>query len=131
MGPGGPGGLGLVVDQVGVLGLEDLVGVPGQVDQVGVPGLVDQVGVLGREDLVSLGLVGFLVGVQMVYAAFYLHASTACVVVACSKIVSADTARAQVCHLRFEKKPTNLPSHAMSIVHFGFVLLSFLSGFMS
>lgn len=63
-----------LVDQ-GVLGLVDLV------DLVGVLGLVGQAGVqawvdlasLGLADLASLGLMGFLVDVQMVYAALYLH----------------------------------------------------------
>lgn len=58
-----------LVDQ-GVLGLVDLVDL---VDLVGVLGLVGQAGVQAREDLVSLGLVGFSVDVQMAYATLYLH----------------------------------------------------------
>ncbi|RZC21702.1 Protein NETWORKED 3A isoform C [Glycine soja] len=93
----GQGVLGLV-DLVGVLGLVDLVGVLVVEDlagQDGVLGLVGQAGVqawvdlasLGLADLASLGLMGFLVDVQMVYAALYLHASTACAVVGFSEIV--------------------------------------------
>ncbi|CAJ1879783.1 unnamed protein product [Sphenostylis stenocarpa] len=100
----------------GVLALVDLVGVRALVAPVGVRALVALVGVL--EDRASLGLVGFLVGVLMVYAAFYLHASTACAVVGCSKIVSSgDAAQAQACRLHIDKKPTNLSSYVTARAH--------------
>nr|XP_027188521.1 uncharacterized protein LOC101497931 isoform X1 [Cicer arietinum]XP_027188522.1 uncharacterized protein LOC101497931 isoform X1 [Cicer arietinum] len=58
----------VVVDPVGALGLADLDGTLG---------LVDLVGVLCLLDLVGVHLGASLVDVLMVYAAWYLHASTA------------------------------------------------------
>ncbi|XP_058082358.1 uncharacterized protein LOC131230447 [Magnolia sinica] len=91
-------------DRVGVVGQEDLdlVGVVGQEDPdlVGVVGREDrgQVGVVDQEDRGLVGVVDLqdgdpagpggdlvLVVLGVVCAAYYLHASTSCAVVACYK----------------------------------------------